>query len=92
MLLMSITLDTSHFEMSPAKDVAPIKMVLISAMLDTSHCPIRPYGLSEQFTSRVNFRQTEMALLSSALVCGENENSPAHEFGGMMITVINKMT
>ena len=34
---MLVTLDTSHFEMSPLKDVAPLNILLILVTLDMSH-------------------------------------------------------
>ena len=40
MLSMSVTFDTSHFQMSTLNDFAPQKMMSISATIDTSHFEI----------------------------------------------------
>ena len=87
MRLMSSTRDTSHVEMSPLKDVAPMKMALMSVMLDTSHSPIGPCAWSEQSRSWDNLRQLVTALLSSGFICGENNNSPAQKFSEMEIEI-----
>ena len=83
---MFLTRDTFHFEISPLKDVAPMKMAPMFVMLDTSHSPI------EQARSWVNFIQVVIALLSSALDFGENSNSPAQKFGEMKITRVKRIT
>ena len=44
MLRMLVTLDTSHFDRSPLKEVAPRNISSISVTLDTSHDPIGPVG------------------------------------------------
>ena len=89
---MSFTRDTSHLEMSPLNDVAPIKMVLISVMLDTSHSPIGPCRPSEQSPFSDNFRQVVTALLSFALDCGENMDWPARESVKMATRSAKKIT
>ena len=83
MWLMSVTCDTSHFKISSLKDVAPMKMELISVILDTSHCSIAPSTPSEQSDPWENFRQLSTARLSFGLDCGENTASPAQESGDM---------
>ena len=42
MPLMSLTLDTSHFERSPLNDVARMNMPVMSLELDTSHFEMSP--------------------------------------------------
>ena len=58
---MSLTLDTSHFEMSRLKDFALWNTRLMSLTLDTSHCPMEqaPFGNT--------LRHLETACWSSAL-------------------------
>ena len=90
---MSVTRDTSHFDMSLLKDAAPRNMALISVTLDTSHFPIAPYGPSEQSPSEdTSTRQMVMALLSSAMDFGENKNSPAQKFGEIEMRRAKKTT
>ena len=42
MSIMAVTLDTSHLEMSPPNDDAPINMRDMSVTLDTSHSEMSP--------------------------------------------------
>ena len=87
-----MTLDTSHFEMSPFKDTARMKMALMSVTLDTSHVPIDPCRSWEHSPFGEDVRQVVTALLSSALDCGEKNILPTQEFGEMEITRAKKMT
>ena len=89
MWLISVTRDTSHFQMSPLNDAALMKTELISVTLDTSHCLIDPYGLYEQ-SPPANLRQLATALLSCALDSGENKDWPSQEFGDVDIRRIKK--
>ena len=89
---MSFTLDKSHFDISPWNEFTPMKMSLMSVILDTSHSPIDPCVSLEQFNSGDNFRQVVTALLSSTLDCGENINWQVHKFGEMEIRRVNKVT
>ena len=69
---MSFVLDTSHFEMPPLNDVAPMKMELISVTLDTSHSSIAPSAPSKQSESRDDLMQLSTALLSFAFDCADS--------------------
>ena len=89
---MSFARDTFHLEISPLNDVAPMNIALISVTLDTSHSSIDPRTPSEQSIPWSNFRLVVMALLSSALDCGENRTRPAQDFGEMEISRAKKMT
>ena len=48
MLLVSVTLDTSQFEMAPLKDVADENITVIVVMLDMSHFESSPLGLGQR--------------------------------------------
>ena len=89
---MFFTFETSQFEMSLLKDAAPMKTPLISVNLDTSHAPIDPCGPSEQSPFGDDFAQLVKAVLSSALDCGENKNSPVQKLGKMKIGKAKKKT
>ena len=70
MLYMSVTLDTSHLDMSPMNLFAPgttsrLNNRLMSVTADTSQDPIGPCGPLEQ--SGDSFRHSAMAAWSSAL-------------------------
>ena len=69
---MLVTLDTSHFEMSPLKVRLESKIVVISVTDDTSQFPIGPCGLLEQSPGGDCLRHAPMALLSCTLDCGTN--------------------
>ena len=102
---MSVTLDTSHLQMSPLNNPAWANMRLMSVTLDTSHSPIGPCGNLEQSSSGKlyipsgdNFRHATTALLRAALDCGENTESPginaslpAQIFGAMHVRSVRKM-
>ena len=45
MPFMVLTLDTSHFEMSPLNDVALANMVFMVLTLDTSHFEMSPLNI-----------------------------------------------
>ena len=72
MALMSVTRDTSHFEMSPVNVFAPKNISLMSVTVDTSHSPIGPCGLAALSPFADSLRYASTALLSSALDFGEN--------------------
>ena len=69
---MSVTLDTSHDEMSWLKDAAPLNIPYMEVTLETSHDPIGPVGPLEHapFVDRAKHATT--AFLNSALDCGAN--------------------
>ena len=77
---MSLTLDTSHFEISPRKYFASENMRLISVTLDTSHSPIDLCGPLAQSAFRSGgfkkkapgLMQVLTALLSSTLDRAKN--------------------
>ena len=78
--------------MSPLKDAAPMKMSLVSVILDKSHASIGPYGLLEQFPFGDMSRHASTALLSSTLNCGKNLSCLLREeFGKMEIRSAKKM-
>ena len=71
--LMLVTRDTSHFEMSPLKELASyLNIPFMSVMLDTPHSLIGPSGPLWQSPFGDNFRHASTALLSSDLDCGGN--------------------
>ena len=93
---MSVTFETSHFDMSPLNDSPPMKMALMSVILDTSHSPIGPCSPSEQ-SSSTESRRVMTALLSSFWECGENTDSspnpwPAQKSGETKIRRAMKTT
>ena len=92
MVFMSLTLNTFHFEISPLNDPAPMKMELMSMILDTSHSPIAPCGPAEQSPFGDNFRHAVTLFLSASLVCGENTDSPTQEFSEIKMTRVKMMT
>ena len=97
MWLMSVTLETSHIEMSAVKDATPMKIALMSATFDTFHSLIGPCGLAELLKSRQKSWQELTALESSALDCGENTDAgevlwPTQESAEMEISVAKQMT
>ena len=63
---MSVTLDTSHLEMSPLNDEPPwtSSKLLVLVTAETSQDPIGPCGPLEQSVD--NFRQSQRATLISA--------------------------
>ena len=71
---MSVTRDTSQFEMSPLNEsLLRENRYLISAMPDTSHSAIGPCGPLEQFFPfGDSLRHKRMAASSSSIDCGEN--------------------
>ena len=73
---ISATLNTSHFKMPLLNDVARTNIQRISVTRETSQSPVSPCGPSEQSPFGDNFRYSSAALLSSALVCGENAVVP----------------
>ena len=75
MSLMSVTLDTSHFEMSALNAFVPTNIPLISVTLDTSHSPIGPCGPLEQSPFGNSLMHASTALLSCVLDRGKNAGS-----------------
>ena len=69
---MTLTLDTSHLEISPLKKFAYENMWLMSVTLKTSHSPICPYGPFRQSPFGESLRHASTDLLSSTLNCGRN--------------------
>ena len=67
---ISVTLDTFHFEILALKDSAPENMLAMSVTFDTSHSPIGPCELLEQFVGD-SFRHSSTAILSSDCEGGE---------------------
>ena len=65
-----VTLDTSHFEMSPLNEDASANNELMSVTADTSQDPIGPYRPVEQ--SEDSLRHCVMAAFSSDLDFGAN--------------------
>ena len=69
---MSVTRDTSHFEMSPLKNDAEENMRLMSVTRDTSHASIGPCGPFKHSPFGDSLRHVSTALLSCTMDCGEN--------------------
>ena len=68
---MSVTLDTSHLEISPLNEYALKNMELMSVTLDTSQFPSGPCWSSKQSPDMGDFsRHASRALLNSALDFG----------------------
>ena len=76
-LTICMTLDTSHFEISPLNDFEPMNVEVISVTFDTSHSPKAPFGPSGQSPSGVNCRHVSTAFLSSVLDIGA-KSAPVH--------------
>ena len=77
MFCMLVTLETSHFEMSPLNNfvlanMSLMNISLMSVTLETSQSPSGPCGLLEQSPFGDSLRHASTALRSSALDCGEN--------------------
>ena len=87
---MLVTLDTSHFEMSPLNDFAEANMSNMSATPETSHDPIGPCEPLEQSESPP-FRHALMAVWSCAFDFGAKPVALCYCMGPFGFTVVARV-